>query len=86
MGHPRLGEMMSRQRLCGDVLLAPLMRCRPFVFVKFYRSPVAQGKRGRELGIRVARHASRPASIIYRTISTYCMILATIASYSERDR
>jgi hypothetical protein len=44
MGHPRLGEMMSRQRLCGDVLLAHLMGCRPFVFVKFYRSPVAPRK------------------------------------------
>jgi hypothetical protein len=39
MGHLRLGEKMSRQRLCGDVLLASIMRCRPFVFVKFYHSP-----------------------------------------------
>ena len=32
MGHPRLGEMMSRQRLCDEVLLAPLIRCRAFCF------------------------------------------------------
>jgi hypothetical protein len=44
MGHPRLGEMMSRQRLCGDVLLASLNALSAFVFVKFYRSHVIQTK------------------------------------------
>jgi hypothetical protein len=44
MGHPRLGEMMSRQRLCGDVLLASLNALSAFVFVKFYHSHVAPTK------------------------------------------
>jgi hypothetical protein len=41
MGHLRLGEMMSRQRLCGDVLLASLNALSAFVFVKFYHSRAA---------------------------------------------
>lgn len=56
MGHPRLGEKMSRQRLCGDVLLASLMRCRLFVFVKFYRLPVTPDKAAERGGSGIVRH------------------------------
>jgi hypothetical protein len=44
MGHPRLGEKMSRQRLCGDVLLASLNALSAFVFVKFYLSTATPTK------------------------------------------
>jgi hypothetical protein len=43
MGHPRLGEMMSRQRLCDEVLLAPLIRCRAFCFRQVLWFAVAPG-------------------------------------------
>jgi hypothetical protein len=56
MGHPRLGEMMSRQRLCGDVLLASLNALSAFVFVKFYHSRAAPIKAAES-----ASHA-RPAT------------------------
>lgn len=58
MGHPRLGEMMSRQRLCDDVLLTPLMPCRPLFSSSFIVSRRAQTKRRRARGVRALRCAA----------------------------